>query len=221
MTLDSVANLSSAAEEYRALRTSMLLLAEDKHSIPKAVLITSSRPEEGKTTTVINMAFSLAQLGRPVLIIDCDLRKPSTHKLLGVSNEKGLSTYLTSDVSITHIIQDLPIPNLSLISSGPVPFNPSELISSKKMNDLLETLAEHYDFIVIDSPPIMNVADPVILSTLVDGVLLVVRDSKTPREIASYARYELTNVGANILGVVLNDSNTRHAGGYPLRHEFR
>ncbi|HSQ19049.1 MAG TPA: polysaccharide biosynthesis tyrosine autokinase, partial [Blastocatellia bacterium] len=159
---------STAAEAYRALRTSVLLSAAG--SPPKTILFTSSQPAEGKTTTVVNTAMSLAQLGASVLIIDCDLRKPSTHKLLGVSYTRGLSTYLSRNVEVDELIQQLPRANISLLACGPIPPNPAELISSDKMKNMLATLAERYDHILIDAPPIMNVTDAVILSRLVDGV---------------------------------------------------
>src|SRR5262249_32520812 len=163
---------SSAAEAYRGLRTSVLLSSAGRP--PKTLLITSSQPGEGKTTTCINTAVSLAQLGASVLVIDCDLRKPAAHKIFGLDHHSGLSTYLSREVEIDGLIQRLHIKNLSLITCGPIPPNPAELISSDKMKNLLELLAERYDHILIDSPPLMNVTDPVILSRMVEGVILVV-----------------------------------------------
>ena len=200
MTLDS---RSSVAEAYRVLRTSVLLSSVDNP--PKAIMITSGQPGEGKTTTVINTAISLAQLGASVLIIDCDLRKPSAHKVLGVAHTRGLSTYLSRNVNIDDCIQKLPIENLSLLACGPIPPNPAEMISSLKMRELLQTLRDRYDHIIIDSPPLLKVTDPVILSTLVDGVILVVHGGKSTREVVRRTRHELAVAGAKVFGVVLNN----------------
>ena len=142
-------------------------------SPPKIVLVTSGQPGEGKSTTVVNTAISLAQLGSSVLIIDCDLRRPSTHKILGITPTEGLSSYLSHNIEIDLLIHKLQIPNLSLLPCGPIPPNPAELISSARMKDLLKEMAARYDHILIDSPPMMNVTDPVILSSMVDGVILV------------------------------------------------
>lgn len=194
---------SSVAEAYRVLRTSVLLSSVDRP--PKTILITSGQPGEGKTTTVINTAISLAQLGASVLIIDCDLRKPSTHKMLGVDQTRGLSTYLSGNVDINDVIQKLPIANLSLLPCGPIPPNPSEMISSAKMKQMLQMLSETYDHIIIDSPPLLKVTDPVILSTMVDGVILVVHGGKSTRDVVRRTRQELSIAGARIFGVVLNN----------------
>jgi capsular exopolysaccharide synthesis family protein len=201
---------STAAEAYRALRTSVLLSAAGRP--PKMVLVTSSQPGEGKTTTCINTAISLAQLGASVLIIDCDLRKPTTHKVFGVDHVLGLSTYLSRDVTIDGLIQKLPINNVSLLPCGPIPPNPAELISSEKMRNMLAMLSERYDHILIDSPPLINVTDPVILSRMVDGVILVVHGGKSTRYVVCRARQELASVGAKIFGVVLNNIDLRNEG---------
>ncbi len=202
---------SSAAEAYRVLRTSVLLSAAGQP--PKTVLITSGQPGEGKTTTAINTAISLSQLGASVLIIDCDLRRPTTHKVLGVDHIQGLSTYLSrNNVSLDDVIQKLPIANLSLLPCGPIPPNPAELIISERMKEMLKELAERYDHIIIDSPPLINVTDPVILSTMVDGVILVVHGGKSTRDIVRRARQELSTVGAKIFGVVLNNVDLRREG---------
>jgi capsular exopolysaccharide synthesis family protein len=163
---------SSAAEAYRVLRTSVLLSTAG--SPPRTILVTSGQPGEGKTTTVINTAISLAQLGASVLIVDGDLRRPSAHKMFELNHSQGLSTYLSRETELEPLIHQLQIPNLSLLPCGPVPPNPAELISSEKMKAMVRELREKYDHILIDSPPLMNVTDPVILSTLVDGVILVV-----------------------------------------------
>ncbi|HEX8183526.1 MAG TPA: polysaccharide biosynthesis tyrosine autokinase, partial [Blastocatellia bacterium] len=196
-------NLSGAAEAYRAVRTSILLSAASRP--PKVILITSGQPGEGKTTTTINTAISLTQLGASVLVMDCDLRKPMIHKVFGLDEAQGLSTYLSGDVRIEKVVHSAGITNLSLVPCGIIPPNPSELISSEKMKALLQAMSEQYDHILIDSPPLMNVSDSVILSSMVDGVILVVHGGKSTRTVARRARQELMNVGAKIFGVVLNN----------------
>jgi len=210
--------LTMAAEAYRGLRTSVLLSTAG--GPPKTILVTSSQAGEGKTTTTINTAISLGNLGAKVLIIDADLRRPRVHKALGLSRGRGLTTYLSSDVEIDDLIQTKEFPNLSVLTCGPIPPNPAELVSSEKMRLLLHTLASRYDHIVIDSPPLMNVTDPVILSTLVDGVIMVVHGGKCTREVLRRGRQELSVVGAKVLGVVLNNVNLRR-DGYDYYYYYR
>ncbi|HEX4946858.1 MAG TPA: polysaccharide biosynthesis tyrosine autokinase [Blastocatellia bacterium] len=207
MTLD---NQSTVAEAYRALRTSVLLSSAGHP--PKTILVTSGRPGEGKTTTAINTAISLAQLGASVLIIDCDLRRPKVHKVFGISHVHGLSTYLSRDAELNALVHTLPIPNLFLLPCGPTPPNPAELISSEKMREMLISLSEQYDHIILDSPPLINVTDPVILSTMVDGVIMVVHAGKSTRDVVRRASQELTGVGAKVFGVVLNNVNLQREG---------
>lgn len=200
----------SLTEAYRGLRTSILLSAAG-HA-PKSILFTSSQPSEGKTTTTINTAISLTQLGASVLIVDADMRRPSTHRVFKVPHTPGLSTFLSRDVELAGLVQELSIPNLSLLPCGPVPPNPAELISSSRMRDLIQLACEQYDHVLIDSPPLINVSDPLILSTLVDGVILVVQGGRSSRAILRRARVELANVGAKIYGVVLNNVDWRREG---------
>ncbi len=207
MALDS---RSSVAEAYRVLRTSVLLSAAGNP--PKTILVTSGQAGEGKTTTAVNTGISLAQLGASVLIIDCDLRKPSAHKSFGLELSRGISTYLSRNTDIDELIQKLPIPNLSLLPCGAIPPNPAELISSTRMKEMLIMLAERYDHIIIDSPPLLKVTDPVILSTMVDGVIVVVHGGKSTRDIVRRTRQELTTVGAKIFGIVLNNVDLKHDG---------
>lgn len=201
---------SQLAEAYRGLRTSVLLSTAG--SPPKTILFTSSQPGEGKTTTTVNTAISLAQLGASVLLIDADLRRPTVHKILGIDYTQGLSTYLTAGGELDQLVQQLAVPNLSVLPCGPIPPNPAELVSSERMKDLLREASDKYDHVLIDSPPLINVTDPVILSTLVQGVILVVHSGQSKRNIVSRARRELTNVGAKIFGVVLNNVNLKSEG---------
>jgi succinoglycan biosynthesis transport protein ExoP len=203
-------NLSPVSEAYRSLRTSVLLAAAEMP--PKTLLITSGQPGEGKTTTVLNTAISLAQLGRSVLVIDGDLRKPMIHKSFGVNRKAGLSTYLGGDGDYHDLIRPARIKNLSLLPAGPVPLNPAELVSSERMQHLLASVGGEYDFVVIDSPPLACATDSVVLSVLVDGVILVVQSGKSPRQIVQHARKELASVGARLFGVVLNNVDVRHQG---------
>ncbi|HKV41284.1 MAG TPA: polysaccharide biosynthesis tyrosine autokinase, partial [Blastocatellia bacterium] len=208
--LVSIDNHSSAAEAYRSLRTSVLLSSAGHP--PKILLVTSGQPGEGKTTTVVNTAISLAQLGSEVLIIDADLRRPNIHKVFNTNATNGLSSYLSRDVDVDTLIQKQQFSHLSILPSGPVPPNPTELISSDRMRDLLGHLSERYDHILIDSPPLINVTDPVILSTMVDGVVLVISWGKSTRDTARRVRAELIGVGAKIFGVVLNNVDFRRDG---------
>lgn len=203
-------NHSTAGEAYRALRTSLLLSAAGKP--PKTILVTSSQASEGKSTTAVNTAIALAHLGAKVLLVDGDLRRPSVHKQLDISAATGLTNYLSSDTELDALIQELAIPNLSAIASGPIPPNPAELLSSQKMKDMLALLSESFDHIIIDAPPIINVTDPIILSTIVDGTIMVVHGGKTTRGAVQRSRQELSSVRARIFGVVLNNVNLRKEG---------
>jgi len=200
--------LSSFSESYRALRTS-LLLSSAEHA-PRTMLITSSHPAEGKTTIVANTAISLAQTGARVLVLDADMRRPRCHKILSTKNDTGLSTYLSRDISVDKVIQAHDIPNLFVMAAGPVPPNPSELLSSVKMRILVAELQDRFDHIIIDSPPVIHVTDALIISPHVDGVVIVVKSGQTPREAVQRAKQALSDVNAKIFGVVLNciDLNT-------------
>jgi capsular exopolysaccharide synthesis family protein len=202
--LITISDRSPAGEAYRLLRTSIMLSENEEGFKPKTWLITSGQPSEGKTTTTINVAISITQLGRSVLIVDCDMRTPTVHEKLRVDQEPGLSTYLSGDVKLKDVIRKSDIPGLSFIPSGPIPNNPCELIGSKKMKEIVKKLAESYDYVMFDSPPLANLADPLILSTIVDSVILVV-SGKSNWEAVNHARQGLSSIGANVFGVVLND----------------
>ncbi len=208
----------SVAEAYRSLRTSVLLAAAGRP--PKTILVTSSQPGEGKTTTIVNTAICLSQLGAKVLLIDADMRRPRVHKAFGIKNRRGLSTYLSSEVRLRDLIQPTSIPNLSVLPSGLVPPNSADLLSSEKMRYLLHKLSAYYDHILIDTPPVHSVTDPIILSRQVDGVMLVVHGGKSTREMVRHARQELTNVGAKIFGVVLNNVNVQQDGYEYYYHRY-
>lgn len=206
---------SSLAEAYRQLRTS-ILLSTAGHA-PKSLLITSSLPSEGKTTTAINTAISLAQTGAKVLIIDADMRRPRLHSVFNVSNADGLSTILSSDMSggeILNVIQTDPATKLNLLPSGPVPPNPAELIGSEQMANLLVHLQNNFTHVVVDSPPIASFTDGVLIASMVDGVILVVNSGKSSRQVVRRSRQLLQDIGAKIFGVVLNNVNLRSQDNY-------
>jgi capsular exopolysaccharide synthesis family protein len=195
---------SPIAESYRHLRTSLLLSSAGQP--PKTILVTSSQPSEGKTTTAINTAFMLAQTGAEVLIIDCDLRRPRLHTQFEVANSKGLTTWLSGEKNLDNLLQVYAkTPNLKVLTSGPVPPNPAELLGSEEMRRLLSLLSERFAHIIIDSPPAISFTDASILSTMVDGVVLVVHGGRSSRAVVRRAKQQLLDVGAHIFGVVLNN----------------
>jgi len=202
---------SSFAEAFRSLRTSVLLSHAERP--PRTILFTSSSPGEGKTTTSVNTAISLAQMGARVLLVDGDLRKPGLHKVFNIKGQPGLSAYLTRPIELDSVTAPSPIENLAVICSGAIPPNPSELLSSSKMRDAVKRLGEQYDFVIIDSPPV-STPDALILSTLVDGVILVIRCGETPRELVHRAKQSLEDVNAKIFGVVLNRVDVNRDGYY-------
>jgi capsular exopolysaccharide synthesis family protein len=195
---------SPIAESYRHLRTSLLLSSAGQP--PRTILVTSSQPSEGKTTTAINTAFMLAQTGAEVVIIDCDLRRPRLHAHFDVPNLKGLTNWLSGDTNIDGLLQTYQLhPNLKLLTSGPVPPNPAELLGSDEMRKLLTIMSERFAHIVIDTPPVISFTDASILSTMVDGVVLVVHGGRSSRAVVRRAKQQLLDVGAHIFGVVLNN----------------
>jgi len=206
---------SSLAEAYRQLRTS-ILLSTAGHA-PKSLLITSSLPSEGKTTTATNTAISLAQTGARVLLIDADMRRPRLHSVFDLENGLGLSTLLSSETSEAEILKAVkldPGTKLNLLTSGPIPPNPAELIGSEQMADLLKVLQNHFTHVVVDSPPIASFTDGVLIASMVDGVILVVNAGKSSRQIVRRSRQILTDIGARIFGVVLNNVNLRNQDNY-------
>ncbi|MDX6306607.1 MAG: polysaccharide biosynthesis transport protein, partial [Blastocatellia bacterium] len=187
---------------------------------PRAILVTSSQPSEGKTTTAINTAFMLAQTGAQILIIDCDLRRPRLHAQFNLSNARGLTNFLSGESDdLDSLIQTYDKqPNLKVLPSGPVPPNPAELLGSEEMRKLIATLSEKFTHIIVDSPPAISFTDASILSTFVDGVILVVHGGRSSRAVVRRAKQQLLDVGAHIFGVVLNnvkiESHDYYYAGY-------
>jgi polysaccharide biosynthesis transport protein len=197
---------SQMSEAYRALRTSLLLTSVG--APPKVILITSALPQEGKTTTSVNTATVLAQKGTRVLLVDADLRRPSIHKALGLGPRSGLSNVLTGGVSLPDAIcRSSVLPNLFVLPAGTPPPNPAELLASSQMVEVLAELRQHYDHIVLDTPPTLSVTDAVVLSTRADAVVLVIRCGQTTKPALRRSREILAQVNARVAGVLLNAVN--------------
>ncbi len=210
---------SQMAESYRALRTSLLLTSIG--APPKIILVTSSLPQEGKTTTSLNTAIVLAQKGSHVLLIDADLRRPSIHKALGMGPRTGLSNVLTGSVPLHQaIVRSTSVSTLHILPAGTPPPNPAELLASTNMRGVLKDLRDEYDHIVIDTPPTLSVTDAVVLSTAADSVVLVIRSGQTTKQALRRARDLLVRVNAKIAGVLLNAADLKSADYY-YYYEYR
>ncbi len=210
---------SQGAESYRILRTNLQFVAVAREL--DALLITSSAPGEGKTVIAANLALALAQAGRKVVLIDADMHRPQQHKQFKLINNIGLTTALLSDpIQINPFLQQTVAPTLRVMTTGPLPPNPAELLGSQRMHDLLERLKTETDIIIIDSPPTTAVADTAVLSTLVDGVLLALYTGCTRIEMAKRALAALDQVGAHVVGAVLNRMPTRGSGSYYYYYQY-
>jgi capsular exopolysaccharide synthesis family protein len=206
-------------EAFRSLRTSILLSA---NPVPKMLLITSALPGEGKTTTTVNLGATLASLGHKVVIVDCDMRRPACHRSTGVENKPGFVQCLTGHVDLLEAILPVPgVTNLRVIPCGPIPPNPAEVLSSPMTGELLRKLRTDFEYVLVDSPPLLSVSDSRILATLTDAVVLVVRANSTPYDAVRRARTLLYGAGARILGVALNDVDFRRDGyGYGSKYSY-
>jgi capsular exopolysaccharide synthesis family protein len=192
---------SPIAEAYRTLRTNIQFVKAGE--AVKTIMFTSTGPGEGKSTTAANLAVAMAQSGKKTVIIDCDMRKPVQHRIFGKRN-KGVTNYLVESMDPTSLLIETEVRNLYLIPSGPIPPNPSELLSSAKMLELLDALKEQADFIVIDAPPTIAVTDACVLASKVDGVVLVLCAGQVRPEMAQKAKELITRARGHILGVILN-----------------
>ncbi|MCJ7581974.1 MAG: polysaccharide biosynthesis tyrosine autokinase [Candidatus Aminicenantes bacterium] len=197
-------------EDYRTVRTSILF--SHAGNSPETIVFTSAFPQEGKTSTITNIAISFGQLEKKVLLIDADLRKPRLHKVFEARNRIGLSSCLTGISSVENAIQETAVENLWLLPSGLHPPNPAELINSQKMKEVLEDVKKNFDAVFIDSPPVLAVIDPIIIASLVDAVVFVLKEGKTSRKPLVKAINELNKVQANIIGVVFNDVKMKKSG---------
>ena len=204
---------SRISEAYHNLRTS-ISLSSGTGRPPKVLLITSSQAVEGKTTTALNLAITLAQTGGKVILLDCDMRNPKIHSALSLDNASGMSSILSGNSNCSSLIQETKIPNLFAIPSGPVPPNPAVLAGSPRLKQSLKLLDQFFDHVVLDSPPVLAVADPRLLATAVDGVVLVVKGGETPKEAVQRTSRLLQEVHAHVIGVLLNSVDLRSADYY-------
>ena len=202
---------SIAAESYRTLRTNIKYSSFDKEY--RCIAVTSSVMGEGKSTTVGNLAYALAQAGNSVLLVDCDLRKPSMHKHFKISNNAGLTDVLVGNCKIEEAVYKCE-DNLHVLTSGKNTPNPSEMLGSKSMEVFLNAAKNHYDYVIVDTPPVIAVTDAQILSTKVDGTILVVHAGKTKKQVVMTAVDLLKKVGANIIGTVLNSVEMKGSNYY-------
>lgn len=203
---------SGFSEAARAVRTNLMFMAPDKPY--RTVLVTSPAPSEGKTTVAVSIAIAMAQAGQRVALLDCDLRRPRVHRVFRTSYDVGVTTAVIESGPVEAFAQATDVPNLSIIPAGPIPPNPAELFHSEKFAAFLRQVTQTYDRVVIDSPPVVTVTDAAVLSTLVDGVVLVVRAYATQREFARHAIRAVRDVGGKLIGVVLNAVNLD-------RHEYK
>ena len=201
---------SPVSEGYNSLRGA--LLYSTSHGLPKSLLITSSQPSEGKTTTSYAIAQGFARMGRKVLLVDVDLRRPSLHRRLSLDNDKGMSTLLTHQDSVAHVVKPSGLGNLDVITSGPVPPSPTELIASTRMEELIGELTAHYDVVVFDSPPILGLADAPLMSALVDGVVFIIESERARRGSLKASLRRLRTMRPMLLGVVLTMFDPSKAG---------
>jgi len=204
---------SYVSEAYRVLRTNIQFYNFEKQY--KTILITSSGMGEGKSTVISNLAVTMAQFGSKVLLLDADFRRPIIYKIFNFSNKKGLTNILVSGYeNYKDFIQSTETDNLDIIASGPIPPNPSELLGSESMKNFLETIKNEYDIVLIDTPPVGTVTDAAVLSTITDGVILLVSSGEISIEAAKRAKESLQKVRANIIGVVVNKIKINHDNYY-------
>lgn len=203
---------STMAEAFRTLRSNLGFAALNQNF--RSVLVTSPLANEGKTTTAVNLSIVLAQAGHRVLLVDCDLRLPAVHRVFELDNQRGLTNVLLQQLKPDETALPGPVPGLNVLPSGPIPPNPADLFGSEQMRRIWPALYEKYDYIVVDSPPVLNVTDAALLSSQVDGVLLVVRATRTRIESLQEAESQLKRANARIIGVILNQTPMSGSQGY-------
>ncbi|MGX1827023.1 CpsD/CapB family tyrosine-protein kinase [Paenibacillus taichungensis] len=194
---------STNSEAYRKLRTNIQFSSIDSQI--QTIMIASAVSGEGKTTTIGNLAVTYAQEGKKVLLMDTDLRKPTVHRMFNVPNHVGLTSVISNQYSVKEVLRETFIEGLHVLTSGAIPPNPSEMIGSRKMTLILEELKQQYDVILFDTPPVLSVTDALIISSLCDGVILVVNSGKVKKDVVKKAKAHLEHVNARILGAVLNN----------------
>lgn len=204
---------SPVSERYRTIRTNIQFASSADQQI-KTLVITSSGPGEGKSTTSANLAVVFANSGQSVLLVDADMRKPTVHKTFLMNNSVGLSNVLSMEMDVKDAVQRSIVPNLYVMPSGAKAPNPSELLGSTRMDNLINELREAYDFIIFDMPPVVTVTDAQIMASKTDGTMLVVRENVTRKDSLQKARELLTMVNANVLGAVYNGSTDANDQGY-------
>ena len=177
---------------------------------PRRLVVTSSSKNEGKSTTALALAINFAQMGKPVLIIDADLRNPVLHKMLKLENARGLSNFLSSNATVLQMVQKTDIPNLFVMTTGPLPPNPVELLSGMKMISLLEQAEEHFAHVIVDGPPVLGIADSIVLSNQVENVVFVIESGRTRKGHAKAALKRLQQAGVHPLGVILTKIDSYH-----------
>lgn len=193
---------SPISEQYRTIRTNLQFASVDEEL--RSILITSSGPAEGKSSTTANLAVVYAQQGKRVLLIDADLRKPTMHYTFRLDNLRGLSNVLVGENTLEEVVNQTDVETLDVMTCGPIPPNPSELLASRKMETLLKEAKLSYDMVIFDTPPVLAVTDAQILANIVDGTVLVVRSGKTEIEASQKSKEALAPAKAKLLGVVLN-----------------
>ena len=203
---------SPAAEAYRTLRTNIQFSSIDKplHTL----LATSTAPNEGKSTTLANLAVTMAQAEQRVILVDCDLRRPTLHTLFDLPNDSGLTSLILAQEDAPLPLLDTGVPGLSLLASGPLPPRPADILGSRRMEAVIERLRANADIVLFDTPPVVGVTDAAVLANRVDGVLLIFSAGTTTRERGRQARQILEKVKANIVGVVLNNAEVSQEYGY-------
>ncbi|WP_395387157.1 CpsD/CapB family tyrosine-protein kinase [Pediococcus parvulus] len=213
VSLVSVTDPSSVvAEQFRTIRTNIQFSSVEKKV--QSLVVTSAEPSEGKSTVSSNLAVVWAKQNEKVLLIDADLRRPTAHRTFNLLNAAGLSSYLSNNAVYEEIIQETEVPNLSVISSGPIPPNPAELLNSRHINTLIERLKDEYDIIIFDAPPINTVTDAQLLASKADGVILVVPQGIAEKGSVTHAVEQLNKVHAKVLGTVMNRFKADKAPGY-------
>jgi protein-tyrosine kinase len=203
---------SPISEQYRTVRTNIQFSSVDQDF--RTIMVTSAGPAAGKSTTVANLAVVMAQQGKKVLLIDADMRKPTVHYTFMVSNTKGLTNVLTRQLELLEAVRATEIDNLHVLTSGPIPPNPSELLASKAMSYMLEKALDEYDVVLFDTPPVLAVTDAQVLANICDGVVFVISSGKTESEMAIKAKELLEAAKAKILGVVLNRKKMKEGENY-------